>query len=68
LSIEGAIDEAGGDTLLVGRAECFLVGRPDLKETIGRLRAYSQAGARNALRRRSGLAKGKSVAARRTEN
>jgi 2-methylisocitrate lyase-like PEP mutase family enzyme len=40
-----AIDEAGGDTLLVGRAECFLVGRPDLKETIGRLKAYSQAGA-----------------------
>ena len=25
-----AIDAAGGDTLLVGRAECFLVGRPDL--------------------------------------
>jgi 2-methylisocitrate lyase-like PEP mutase family enzyme len=40
-----AIDKAGGDTLLVGRAECFLVGRPDLDETIGRLRAYSQAGA-----------------------
>jgi len=41
----GAIDKAGGDTLLVGRAECFLVGRPDLDETIGRLKAYSQAGA-----------------------
>lgn len=40
-----AIDEAGGDTLLVGRAECFLVGRPDLDETIGRLKAYAQAGA-----------------------
>ena len=40
-----AIDQAGGDALLVGRAECFLVGRPDLDETIGRLRAYSQAGA-----------------------
>jgi 2-methylisocitrate lyase-like PEP mutase family enzyme len=40
-----AIDKAGGDVLLVGRAECFLVGRPDLDETIGRLRAYSQAGA-----------------------
>jgi 2-methylisocitrate lyase-like PEP mutase family enzyme len=26
----GAIDKAGGDTLLVGRAEGFLVGRPDL--------------------------------------
>lgn len=40
-----AIDEAGGDTLLVGRAECFLVGRPDLDETIRRLKAYAQAGA-----------------------
>ncbi|WP_280156597.1 isocitrate lyase/phosphoenolpyruvate mutase family protein [Piscinibacter sp. XHJ-5] len=40
-----AIDKAGGDTLLVGRAECFLVGRPDLDETIARLRAYAQAGA-----------------------
>jgi 2-methylisocitrate lyase-like PEP mutase family enzyme len=40
-----AIDQAGGDTLLVGRAECFLVGRPDLAETIGRLKAYANAGA-----------------------
>jgi len=40
-----AIDKAGGDTLLVGRAECFLVGRPDLDETIARLNAYAQAGA-----------------------
>lgn len=40
-----AIDAAGGDTLLVGRAECFLVGRPDLAETIARLRAYANAGA-----------------------
>lgn len=40
-----AIDNAGGDTLLVGRAECFLVGRPDLAETIARLNAYAQAGA-----------------------
>ncbi len=40
-----AIDKAGGDTLLVGRAECFLVGRPDLEETIGRLKAYARAGA-----------------------
>jgi 2-methylisocitrate lyase-like PEP mutase family enzyme len=40
-----AIDEAGGDTLLVGRAECFLVGRPDLDETIARLKAYADAGA-----------------------
>ena len=41
----GAIDNAGGDTLLVGRAECFLVGRPDLAETIARLEAYANAGA-----------------------
>jgi 2-methylisocitrate lyase-like PEP mutase family enzyme len=40
-----AIDKAGGDTLLVGRAECFLVGRPNLDETIQRLRAYAHAGA-----------------------
>ena len=40
-----AIDKAGGDTLLVGRAECFFVGRPDLDETIARLKAYAQAGA-----------------------
>ena len=41
----GTIDRAGGDTLLVGRAECFLVGRPDLDETIARLQAYANAGA-----------------------
>jgi 2-methylisocitrate lyase-like PEP mutase family enzyme len=40
-----AIDAAGGDTLLVGRAENFIVGRPDLDDTITRLKAYSQAGA-----------------------
>jgi 2-methylisocitrate lyase-like PEP mutase family enzyme len=40
-----AIDAAGGDTLLVGRAECFLVGRPDRAETIARLKAYANAGA-----------------------
>lgn len=40
-----AIDRAGGDTLLVGRAECFLAGRPDLAETAARLQAYAQAGA-----------------------
>jgi 2-methylisocitrate lyase-like PEP mutase family enzyme len=40
-----AIDAAGGDTLLVARAECFLVGRPDLEETIARLQAYANAGA-----------------------
>jgi 2-methylisocitrate lyase-like PEP mutase family enzyme len=40
-----AIDEAGGETLLVGRAENFIVGRPDLDDAIRRLRAYAQAGA-----------------------
>jgi 2-methylisocitrate lyase-like PEP mutase family enzyme len=40
-----AIDATGGDTLLVGRAECFLVGRPDIDETISRLQAYASAGA-----------------------
>ncbi|MEJ5992701.1 isocitrate lyase/phosphoenolpyruvate mutase family protein [Ramlibacter sp. PS3R-8] len=40
-----AIDASGGDTLLVGRAENFIVGRPDLDDTIRRLRAYSEAGA-----------------------
>ena len=40
-----AIDKAGGDTLLVGRAECYLVGQPDLDETILRLKLYAEAGA-----------------------
>jgi 2-methylisocitrate lyase-like PEP mutase family enzyme len=40
-----AIDAAGGDVLLTGRAENFLFGRPDLDDTIRRLRAYAQAGA-----------------------
>lgn len=40
-----AIDKTGGDTLLVGRAENFLHGRPDLDDTIARLQAFSAAGA-----------------------
>jgi 2-methylisocitrate lyase-like PEP mutase family enzyme len=40
-----AIDKAGGDVVFTGRAECFLVGRPDLDETIARLKAYAAAGA-----------------------
>jgi 2-methylisocitrate lyase-like PEP mutase family enzyme len=40
-----AIDKAGGDTLLIGRAECYLVGRPNLAETVARLQAYADAGA-----------------------
>jgi 2-methylisocitrate lyase-like PEP mutase family enzyme len=40
-----AIDESGGGTLLVGRAENFIVGRPDLDDAIRRLQAYAEAGA-----------------------
>lgn len=40
-----AIDRTGGETLLVGRAENFFVGRPDLPDTIARLEAYAEAGA-----------------------
>ena len=40
-----AIDETAADTLLVGRAENFIVDRPDLDDTITRLKAYSEAGA-----------------------
>lgn len=40
-----AIDAAGGDTLLIGRAENFFVGRPDLDDAILRLKAYADAGA-----------------------
>lgn len=40
-----AIDQSGGETLLVGRAENFITGRPDLPDTIARLKAYAEAGA-----------------------
>lgn len=40
-----AIDKEGGDVLLIGRAECYFIGRPDLADTIARLKAYSQVGA-----------------------
>jgi 2-methylisocitrate lyase-like PEP mutase family enzyme len=40
-----AIDEAGGDTLLIGRSETFVAGRPDLDDAITRLKAYAAAGA-----------------------
>lgn len=39
------IDKAGGDTLLVGRAENFFAGTPDLDDAIARLKAYAKAGA-----------------------
>jgi len=42
----GAMDVAGPDVLLVGRAECYLVGHAEpLKESIRRLQAYAEAGA-----------------------
>ena len=40
-----AIDASGEDVLLVGRAEGFLVGQPDIDAAIARLVAYSHAGA-----------------------
>lgn len=40
-----AIDASGTGILLTGRSEGFVVGRPDLEETIRRLRAYADAGA-----------------------
>jgi 2-methylisocitrate lyase-like PEP mutase family enzyme len=40
-----AIDETGTGILLTGRSEGFVVGRPDLDETIRRLKAYAEAGA-----------------------
>jgi 2-methylisocitrate lyase-like PEP mutase family enzyme len=40
-----AIDATGGDTLLIGRAENFFAGKPDLDDTIARLKAYAAAGA-----------------------
>ncbi|WP_219996356.1 isocitrate lyase/PEP mutase family protein [Nocardioides humi] len=40
-----AIDASGHDVLLVGRAEGFIAGRPDLADVLDRLRAYAAAGA-----------------------
>jgi 2-methylisocitrate lyase-like PEP mutase family enzyme len=40
-----AIDDSGSDVLLIGRAENFFVGRPDIDDTLARLRAYAAAGA-----------------------
>jgi 2-methylisocitrate lyase-like PEP mutase family enzyme len=40
-----AIDESGTGVILTGRSEGFVVGRPDLEETIRRLQAYAEAGA-----------------------
>ena len=40
-----AIDESGTGIVLTGRSEGFVRGRPDIDETIRRLRAYAEAGA-----------------------
>jgi 2-methylisocitrate lyase-like PEP mutase family enzyme len=40
-----AIDATRRDVLLTGRSEGFIRNRPDLEETIRRLKAYSEAGA-----------------------
>jgi 2-methylisocitrate lyase-like PEP mutase family enzyme len=40
-----AIDVSGTGVVLTGRSEGFIVGRPDLAETIRRLTAYAEAGA-----------------------
>jgi 2-methylisocitrate lyase-like PEP mutase family enzyme len=40
-----AIDDSGTGILLTGRSEGYIVGRPDLAETIRRLTAYAEAGA-----------------------
>jgi 2-methylisocitrate lyase-like PEP mutase family enzyme len=41
-----AVDESNTGVLLVGRAECYLVGHSDpLRESIRRLQAYAEAGA-----------------------
>ncbi len=40
-----AIDASGTGVILTGRSEGFIVGRPDLAETIRRLTAYAEAGA-----------------------
>jgi len=40
-----AIDATGEDVLLVGRAEGFLVGQPNIDDAVARLVAYAHAGA-----------------------
>jgi 2-methylisocitrate lyase-like PEP mutase family enzyme len=40
-----AIDKTGGEVIFTARSEGFIRGRPDLEETIRRLKAFSEAGA-----------------------
>ena len=39
----GVADDSGTGIVLTGRSEGFVVGRPDIDETVQRLRAYAQA-------------------------
>jgi 2-methylisocitrate lyase-like PEP mutase family enzyme len=40
-----AIDKTGGDVVFTARTEGFIRGRPDLKETVRRLKVFADAGA-----------------------
>ena len=40
-----ALDQIAPEIMLIGRSEGFIVGRPDLRETVRRLEAYAEAGA-----------------------
>src|SRR5262249_34254910 len=40
-----AVDQAGGDVVFTARSEGFIRGRPDLDETVRRLKAFAAAGA-----------------------
>jgi 2-methylisocitrate lyase-like PEP mutase family enzyme len=40
-----AVDAAGGDVVFTARSEGFIRGRPDLEETVRRLKAFAAAGA-----------------------
>jgi 2-methylisocitrate lyase-like PEP mutase family enzyme len=40
-----ALDQIAPEIMLTGRSEGFIVGRPDLRETVRRLKAYAEAGA-----------------------
>ncbi|MBA2559344.1 MAG: isocitrate lyase/phosphoenolpyruvate mutase family protein [Propionibacteriales bacterium] len=44
-SARRAIDQSGTGIVLTGRSEGFVCGRPDIDETVRRLRAYAEAGA-----------------------
>lgn len=44
-SARAAIDSSGSGVLLTARSEGFFVGRPDLEETVRRMKAFAAAGA-----------------------